>query len=68
MIEYFDKNSDAINFKDFKVLDLGCGAGILGIYAFLKKAVVTFQDYVGTSRFFFNLENHQFFIINFYIQ
>lgn len=49
LIEYFEKNSDEINFKDLKVLDLGCGAGILGIYAFLKKAVVTFQDYVCIS-------------------
>ncbi|XP_045772530.1 histidine protein methyltransferase 1 homolog [Maniola jurtina] len=45
LIEYFEKYPGEINFKDAKVLDLGCGAGILGIYAFLKKAFVTFQDY-----------------------
>ncbi|CAG9562030.1 unnamed protein product [Danaus chrysippus] len=45
LVEYFENNPDAINFKDMKVLDLGCGAGILGIYAFLKGATVTFQDY-----------------------
>ncbi|XP_034832453.1 histidine protein methyltransferase 1 homolog [Maniola hyperantus] len=46
LIEYFEKYPDVINFKDAKVLDLGCGAGILGMYAFLKKACfVTFQDY-----------------------
>ncbi|XP_023934788.2 histidine protein methyltransferase 1 homolog [Bicyclus anynana] len=45
LIEYFEKYPDEINFKDAKVLDLGCGAGILGIYAFLKSSIVTFQDY-----------------------
>ncbi|XP_039752856.1 histidine protein methyltransferase 1 homolog isoform X2 [Pararge aegeria] len=45
LIEYFETYPDEINFKDVKVLDLGCGAGILGIYAFTKKAFVTFQDY-----------------------
>ncbi|KAI8436660.1 hypothetical protein MSG28_010148 [Choristoneura fumiferana] len=44
LIEFLESNSD-IPFQDKKVLDLGCGAGILGIYAFLKKSLVTFQDY-----------------------
>lgn len=35
-----------INFKGAKVLDLGCGVGILGIYALQNDSIVTFQDYV----------------------
>lgn len=35
-----------INFKGQKVLDLGCGAGILGLYAYKQGAKVCFQDYV----------------------
>lgn len=36
-----------IDFNGAKVLDLGCGAGLLGIFALLKQATsVTFQDYV----------------------
>lgn len=31
-----------------KVLDLGCGAGLLGIYAYKQGAHVDFQDYVCT--------------------
>ncbi|KAL0883290.1 hypothetical protein ABMA27_016707 [Loxostege sticticalis] len=45
MIEYLIKNENSVEMKDKKVLDLGCGAGILGIYAFLQGANVTFQDY-----------------------
>lgn len=33
-------------FKDCSVLDLGCGAGILGILALNNGATVHFQDYV----------------------
>lgn len=36
-----------VNFNNAKVLDLGCGAGLLGIFALLKGAsLVVFQDYV----------------------
>lgn len=45
LIEYLEKNQD-IDLKNAKVLDLGCGVGILGIYALLRGATVTFQDYV----------------------
>lgn len=44
LIEFLEEHVE-IHFKDKTVLDLGCGAGILGIYAFLKGARVTFQDY-----------------------
>ncbi|XP_063363796.1 histidine protein methyltransferase 1 homolog [Cydia amplana] len=44
LIEYVD-NQTGIQFENKKVLDLGCGAGILGIYTLLKDALVTFQDY-----------------------
>jgi predicted RNA methylase len=46
LIEYLLENESNIELKDAKVLDLGCGAGILGIYAFLRGSFVTFQDYV----------------------
>ncbi|XP_045448372.1 histidine protein methyltransferase 1 homolog [Melitaea cinxia] len=45
LIEYFEDNSKTIMFKNKKVLDLGCGAGILGIYSLLKGGIATFQDY-----------------------
>lgn len=39
-------SSNAANFRGKCVLDLGCGAGLLGIYALLKQAKeVHFQDY-----------------------
>ncbi|GLV32467.1 uncharacterized protein CBL_00823 [Carabus blaptoides fortunei] len=34
-----------INFSNKRVLDLGCGAGILGLFTLLKGARVDFQDY-----------------------
>lgn len=33
-------------FRDTLVLDLGCGAGVLGILALQNGAIVHFQDYV----------------------
>ncbi|XP_013186893.1 histidine protein methyltransferase 1 homolog isoform X2 [Amyelois transitella] len=45
LVEYLKNNSDTIKLESAKVLDLGCGAGILGIYAFINGAHVTFQDY-----------------------
>lgn len=43
-----DENENAIveTFKGKKVLDLGCGAGLLGLLALINEAEVTFQDYV----------------------
>nr|XP_012140462.1 PREDICTED: histidine protein methyltransferase 1 homolog [Megachile rotundata] len=38
----FDNN---IQFQDKVVLDLGCGAGIIGLIALLKNSTVHFQDY-----------------------
>ncbi|XP_045498482.1 histidine protein methyltransferase 1 homolog isoform X1 [Colias croceus] len=43
LIEYLEENNICLENK--KVVDLGCGSGILGIYAFQKHASVTFQDY-----------------------
>lgn len=46
IIEYLEENRSKLKFDKSNVLDLGCGAGILGIYAFLNHSNVTFQDYV----------------------
>uniref|UniRef100_A0A2A4J1M7 protein-histidine N-methyltransferase n=1 Tax=Heliothis virescens TaxID=7102 RepID=A0A2A4J1M7_HELVI len=45
LIQYLAENLTEIQFENSNVLDLGCGAGILGIYAFLNNSKVTFQDY-----------------------
>ncbi|CAH0585831.1 unnamed protein product [Chrysodeixis includens] len=45
LIQYLTENEADIKFDKSKVLDLGCGAGILGIHAFLHGADVVFQDY-----------------------
>lgn len=40
--------SEGVCFSGARVLDLGCGAGLLGIFALSKGATsVVFQDYVG---------------------
>lgn len=45
LLNHLEKEN--INFCDKNVLDLGCGAGLLGIYALSKGAsFVAFQDYV----------------------
>ncbi|XP_068633130.1 histidine protein methyltransferase 1 homolog isoform X2 [Battus philenor] len=41
----YSLDSNDIDFNEKKVLDLGCGVGILGIYALQNGAFVTFQDY-----------------------
>nr|SVE73156.1 EOG090X0C09 [Ceriodaphnia reticulata] len=44
LLEYFEKEN--IKFQGLNVLDLGCGAGLLGIYALSRGASsVHFQDY-----------------------
>ncbi|XP_047029599.1 histidine protein methyltransferase 1 homolog [Helicoverpa zea] len=45
LIQYLEENLTGMKFENSNVLDLGCGAGILGIYAFLHNSKVTFQDY-----------------------
>ncbi|CAB3236775.1 unnamed protein product [Arctia plantaginis] len=44
LVEFLE-NETEVNFDSKNVIDLGCGTGILGIYAFLKGSLVTFQDY-----------------------
>lgn len=43
--------SKDIPLKNLRVLDLGCGAGILGIIALLRGAIVHFQDYVSLIKY-----------------
>nr|SVE83866.1 EOG090X0C09 [Daphnia pulex] len=44
LLDYFEKNS--VQFDGLNVLDLGCGSGLLGMYALSKGALsVHFQDY-----------------------
>lgn len=38
-----------LNFSGKLVLDLGCGSGLLGIFAMLHGAKVYFQDYVSET-------------------
>jgi predicted nicotinamide N-methyase len=38
--------TENIAFNDKKVLDLGCGAGIIGLIALIQGSTVHFQDYV----------------------
>ncbi|XP_073822544.1 histidine protein methyltransferase 1 homolog [Musca autumnalis] len=45
LLTYFAENLSASEWKDKYVLDLGCGSGLLGIYAFNNGAKVTFHDY-----------------------
>ncbi|KAG8593627.1 hypothetical protein GDO81_000908 [Engystomops pustulosus] len=47
LIRYFE--SEEVDFENKSVLDLGCGAGLLGIFSLKHKAkVVHFQDYNST--------------------
>lgn len=47
LIRYFE--DEDVHFEDKSVLDLGCGAGLLGIFSLKRKAkVVHFQDYNST--------------------
>lgn len=46
MIDYFSENTKISDFKSKRVLDLGCGSGLLGIFALTCNATVHFQDYV----------------------
>lgn len=43
LIHYLDEQK--IFTEDMRVLELGCGAGLVGIYAYLKGAKVNFQDF-----------------------
>lgn len=46
--EYISEQEEIVNQLDGKrVLDMGCGCGVLGIIALECGAVVDFQDYVG---------------------
>ncbi|ALC38605.1 CG17219 [Drosophila busckii] len=45
LLDYLAKNYKADQWKNKSVLDLGCGSGLLGIYALKNMAKVHFQDY-----------------------
>lgn len=51
LLIYLSHNFTIDKLKDVHVLDLGCGSGLLGIYAFLCGAKVTFQDYVSVTSY-----------------
>ncbi|CAH1638119.1 unnamed protein product [Spodoptera littoralis] len=57
LIQYLEENETEIKFENQNVLDLGCGAGILGIYAFLRDSNVTFQDYNKEVLEYFTIPN-----------
>lgn len=57
LIQYLEENETEIKFESKNVLDLGCGAGILGIYAFLNDSKVTFQDYNKEVLEYFTIPN-----------
>ncbi|XP_017469335.1 PREDICTED: histidine protein methyltransferase 1 homolog [Rhagoletis zephyria] len=45
LLKYLAKNFKPQSWRGKRVLDLGCGAGLLGIYAYRCGAIVHFQDY-----------------------
>ncbi|XP_074659705.1 histidine protein methyltransferase 1 homolog [Tubulanus polymorphus] len=45
LTDYLRSIKDEINFNDKSVLELGCGAGLPGIYAYKNGADVMFSDY-----------------------
>jgi predicted RNA methylase len=55
----FINNLD-VDLDNKKVLDLGCGAGIIGIFACLKGARTVFQDYVKKKLLQYNLKVYCF--------
>lgn len=50
LLRYLSENYADDKWSKSKVLDLGCGSGLLGIFAFLKGAKVVFQDYVSLKK------------------
>jgi len=51
LLLYLSKTFDEAHWKNKRVLDLGCGSGLLGIYALKSGAKVDFQDYVSYHYF-----------------
>lgn len=47
LLHYLIDNN--IDLRNKTILDLGCGVGILGMYALQNGATVHFQDYVSIS-------------------
>lgn len=56
LIDYFVENTKISDFKAKRVLDLGCGSGLLGIYAVTCGSTVHFQDYVCFFYLYINIE------------
>jgi len=50
LLQYLSEKHEDSFWKDKRVLDLGCGSGLLGIYAIKHGARVDFQDYVRILR------------------
>lgn len=55
LLNYMVRNFDDEDWPVHKVLDLGCGSGLIGIFAFIHGSPVDFHDYVITYKYFFHL-------------
>lgn len=54
LLNYMAYNFDEDEWPLNKVLDLGCGSGLIGLFAFLRGSMVDFHDYVNYYAILFN--------------